>query len=170
MSNKQLSTAILCMAFAAMVACKAKPTDTQIQAKVSEQLSTMPEVTADVKDGVVTLAGNVADDATKASAEATVKSTEGVKSVVNNIMVTPAAAPQAPAADTTATMAANPADDALRTGVMNISKDFPGADVKVDAGVITVTGELSAAKWKTLKQALDALHPKKVDASGLTVK
>lgn len=168
MSKKQLSTAILCMAFAAMVACKAKPTDTQIQAKVSEQLSTMPEVTADVKEGVVTLTGNVADDATKASAEATVKSTEGVKSVVNNIMVTPAAPPQAPVADTTAM--ANPADDALRTGVTNISKDFPGADVKVDAGVITVTGELSAAKWKTLKQALDALHPKKVDASGLTVK
>ncbi|SDG88353.1 BON domain-containing protein [Chitinophaga filiformis] len=165
MSNKQLSTAILCMAFAAMVACKAKPTDTQIQAKVSEQLSTMPEVTADVKDGVVTLAGNVADDATKASAEATVKSTEGVKSVVNNIMVTPAAPPEPPA-----TTATNTADDTLRTGVTNISKDFPGADIKVDAGVITVTGELSAAKWKTLKQALDALHPKKVDASGLTVK
>ncbi|UPK67530.1 BON domain-containing protein [Chitinophaga filiformis] len=168
MSKKQLSTAILCMVFAAMVACKAKPNDTQIQAKVSEQLSSMPEVTADVKDGVVTLSGNVADDATKASAEASVKSTEGVKSVVNNIMVTPAAPPPPPATDTAAI--ANPADEALRTGVTNISKDFPGADIKVDAGVITVTGELSATKWKTLKQALDALHPKKVDASGLKVK
>lgn len=168
MSNKQLSTVLLCMVFAAMVACKAKPNDTQIQAKVTEQLSAMPEVTADVKDGVVTLAGNVADDASKASAEAMVKSTEGVKSVVNNIMVTPAAPPPPPAADTTAMV--NPADDALRTGVTNISKDFPGADIKVEAGVITVTGELSATKWKTLKQALDALHPKKVDASGLTVK
>lgn len=168
MSKKQLSTILLCVVFASMVACKGKPNDTQIQAKVSEQLSTMPEVTADVKDGVVTLAGNVADDATKASAEATAKSTEGVKSVVNNIMVTPSAPPPAPATDTTAV--ATTADDALRTGVTNISKDFPGADIKVDAGVITVTGQLSAAKWKTLKQALDALGPKKVDASGLTVK
>lgn len=167
MRNKQLSTILLCMVFAAMIACKGKNSDTQIQAKVSEQLSTMPEVTSDVKDGVVTLAGNVADDATKASAEAMVKSTEGVKSVVNNIMVTPAAPPP-PAADTTAIV--NTADEALRTGVTNISKDFPGADVKVDAGVITVTGELTAAKWKTLKQALDALNPKKVDASGLKVK
>lgn len=167
MRNKQLSTILLCMVFAAMIACKGKNSDTQIQAKVSEQLSTMPEVTSDVKDGVVTLAGNVADDATKASAEAMVKSTEGVKSVVNNIMVTPAALPP-PAADTTAIV--NTADEALRTGVTNISKDFPGADIKVDAGVITVTGELTAAKWKTLKQALDALNPKKVDASGLKVK
>lgn len=168
MRNKQLSTILLCMVFAAMIACKGKNSDTQIQAKVSEQLSTMPEVTSDVKDGVVTLAGNVADDATKASAEAMVKSTEGVKSVVNNIMVTPAAPPPPPATDTTAIV--NTADEALRTGVTNISKDFPGADIKVDAGVITVTGELTAAKWKTLKQALDALNPKKVDASGLTVK
>ncbi len=168
MRNKQLSTILLCVVFASMVACKGKPSDTQLQAKVSEQLSTMPEVTADVKDGVVTLAGNVADDATKASAEATAKSTEGVKSVVNNIMITPSAPPPTPATDTTAVV--NTADDALRTGVTNISKDFPGADIKVDAGIITVTGQLSAAKWKTLKQALDALNPKKVDASGLTVK
>ncbi|SHN23076.1 BON domain-containing protein [Chitinophaga sp. CF418] len=168
MSNKQLSTAILCMVFAVMVACKAKTSDTQIQTKVSEQLSTMPEVTADVKDGVVTLSGNVADDATKASAEATVKSTEGVKSVVNNITVMPAAPPPPPATDPAA--AINTADEALRTGVTNISKDFPGADIKVDAGIITVTGALSATKWKMLKQALDALHPKKVDASGLKVK
>lgn len=168
MRNKHLSTILLCVVFASMVACKGKPSDTQIQAKVSEQLSTMPEVTADVQDGIVTLSGNVADDATKASAEASVKSTEGVKSVVNNIMVTPSAPPPPAATDTTAIV--NTADDALRTGVTNISKDFPGADIKVDAGVITVTGELSAAKWKMLKQALDALRPKKVDASGLTVK
>jgi hyperosmotically inducible protein len=168
MRNKQLSTIFFCVVFASMVACKGKPDDTQIQTKVSEQLSTMPEVTADVKDGVVTLAGNVADDATKASAEATVKSTEGVKSVVNNIMVTPSAPPPSQATDTAAVV--NTADETLRTGVMNIAKDFPGADVKVDAGVITVTGQLSAVKWKTLKQALDALGPKKVDASGLTVK
>ncbi|MBW8687830.1 BON domain-containing protein [Chitinophaga rhizophila] len=168
MRNKHLSTAILCLALAAMVACKGKPSDSQIQTKVTEQLSTMPEVTADVKDGVVTLAGNAPDEAARASAETAVAGVEGVKSITNNIMVTPPAAP-APVATDTAAMA-NPADEALRTGVADITKDFPGANVKVEAGVITVTGELSAAKWKTLKQALDGLHPKRVDASGLKVK
>ena len=83
-------------------------------------------------------------------------------------MVTPPA-PPAPVVDTTVAPV-NAADEALRTGVADITKDFPGVDVKVDAGVVSVTGELSAAKWKTLKQALDGLHPKKVDASGLKVK
>jgi osmotically-inducible protein OsmY len=169
MRNKQLSTAILCLVLAFMVSCKGKHNDTDIQAKVTEQLNSLPGVTADVKDGVVTLSGEVADDATRASAEDRVKSTEGVKSVTNNIVVAPPPAPAPPPATDTGSVV-NAADEQLRTGVADISKDFPGAEVKVDNGVITVTGELSAAKWKTLKQALDALHPKKVDASGLTVK
>jgi hypothetical protein len=49
-------------------------------------------------------------------------------------------------------------------------KDYPGVTATVKDGVITVTGESTAAKWKMLKMALDALHPKKVDASGLKVK
>ncbi|QHS59298.1 BON domain-containing protein [Chitinophaga agri] len=165
--KSKLSTAFLCLALAVMVACKSKPSDTQIQAKVTEQLSSMPEVTADVKEGVVTLAGNVPDESARAAAESAVAGVDGVKSITNNIMVTPPAPPAAPAPD--AAMV-NPEDQALRTGVADITKDFPGVDVKVEAGVITVTGELSAAKWKTLKKALDGLHPKKVDASGLKVK
>jgi hyperosmotically inducible periplasmic protein len=168
MRNKQLSTAFLCLALAVMVACKSKPSDSQIQTKVTEQLSTMPDVTANVKEGVVTLAGNVADESARAAAENAVAGVEGVKSITNNIMVTPPAPAAPPVTDTTALV--NPEDQALRTGVADITKDFPGVDVKVDAGVISVTGELSAAKWKTLKQALDGLKPKKVDASGLKVK
>lgn len=167
MRNKQLSTAFLCLALALMVACKSKPSDTQIQAKVTEQISTMPEVTANVKEGIVTLAGNVPDESARAAAESAVAGVEGVKSITNNIMVTPPAPPAAPAPDAALV---NPEDQALRTGVADITKDFPGVDAKVDAGVVSVTGELSAAKWKTLKQALDGLHPKKVDASGLKVK
>jgi hypothetical protein len=40
----------------------------------------------------------------------------------------------------------------------------------VKDGVITITGEQKADRWKKLKMALDALKPKKVDASGLKVK
>jgi hypothetical protein len=60
--------------------------------------------------------------------------------------------------------------DSLTTGVNTIMKDYPGVTATVKDGVITVTGESTAAKWKMLKMALDALHPKKVDASGLKVK
>jgi hyperosmotically inducible protein len=169
MSYRQLSTAVLCVALALMVACKGKPSDAQIQAKVTEQLSTLPNVTAEVKDGVVTLSGEVPDEAARAEAEQKA-ATDGVKSITNNIVVAaPAAAtPPAPVTDTASIV--NAADQELRNGVTDITKDFPGVDVKVVNGVVSVTGELTAAKWKTLKQALDGLHPKKVDASGLKVK
>lgn len=163
MRNKHLSTAILCMVIAAMVACKSQPSDAKLREKVSQELSATPEITGDVSEGVVTLAGTVTDDATRAGAEASVKAIEGVKSVINNVMV---AAPPLPVPD----VATNPGDEALRSGITNIAKDFPDADIKVEGGVITVTGKLSAAKWRVLKQALDALHPQKVDATGLTIK
>jgi len=170
MRNRQLSTAILCVVIAAMVACKGKPDDAKIQAKVTEQLSSMPGVTADVKEGVVTLSGEVADEAARAAAEQKAASADGVKSITNNIVVAAPAPAAAPPVVDTATSSANPADVQLKAGVADITKDFPGVDVKVDNGVISVTGELTSVKWKTLKQALDALHPKKVDASGLKVK
>lgn len=53
-------------------------------------------------------------------------------------------------------------DDALRKGVMDATKDFPGVNTDVKDGVITLTGEIEKARYITLKQSLDALHPKQV--------
>ena len=47
----------------------------------------------DVKDGVVTLSGQVKDEAAKSSAETTAKGVKGVKSVINNLTVAPPPAP-----------------------------------------------------------------------------
>lgn len=160
---KQISTVIIAMGLVFLLACKGKNNDAEIQAKVTERLAEVPGVTADTKDGIVTLSGSVADEATKSSAEEMVKLTEGVKSVTNNITVTPPTVAETP-------QPVISADDSLRTGITDIIKDFPGAQATVQEGTIMVTGELSAAKWKTLKMSLDALNPKKVDASGLKVK
>lgn len=53
-------------------------------------------------------------------------------------------------------------DDALRTGVTDATKDFPGVSASVNNGVITLTGEIEKDKYPTLKQSLDALRPKQV--------
>lgn len=140
------------------------PKDADIQAKATEMLKSAPGVMAEVKDGVLTLTGNVQDDAAKMAAENAVKSEKGVKSVVNNITVTPpAVAPAAPP------VTISP-DDALTKGVTDATKDYPGVTAEVKDGVVTVKGTLSADKWKKLKMSLDALSPKKVDASGMSIK
>ncbi|WP_089903902.1 BON domain-containing protein [Chitinophaga arvensicola] len=163
MKLKLLSTLILSMGILFMVSCKSKPKDADIQAAVTTALQSTPGVSADVKDGVVTLSGAVASQADKDAAEAAVKLNQGVKSVVNNVTVTPPPPPPAPTPEVTA-------DDALKTSVASIVKDFPGIQADVKDGVIIITGEQKADRWKKLKIALDALKPKKVDASGLKVK
>ncbi|MCW3463989.1 BON domain-containing protein [Chitinophaga nivalis] len=162
MKMKKLTAAVLIAGLAFMVACKGKPKDSDIQAAVTTSLQATPQVAVDVKEGVVTLSGEVSSEAEKASVEAAAKSVKDVKTVANNITV--AVAPV-----TTAPVATTP-DDALTTAVAGVVKDFPGVSATVKDGVVSVAGELNAARWKTLKIALDALKPKKVDASGLKVK
>jgi hypothetical protein len=53
-------------------------------------------------------------------------------------------------------------DDALRKGVTDATKDFPGVNASVSDGVITLTGEIEKDRYPTLKQSLDALRPKQV--------
>lgn len=162
MKLKHLTTVILSVGLLFMISCKSKPKDADIQAAITTALQSSPGVSADVKDGVVTLSGSVASQADKDAAEAAVKLNQGVKSVVNNVTV---AAPPPPPAPVEVT-----ADDALKTAVAGIVKDFPGIQADVKEGVIIITGEQKADRWKKLKMALDALKPKKVDASGLKVK
>jgi hyperosmotically inducible protein len=162
MRIKQITSVVLAMGLMFMVACKGKPKDGDIQAAVSSSLTT-PGVTVDVKDGTVTLSGQVASESDKAAAETTAKANKDVKSVTNNITVAPAPAATQPAVAVTA-------DDALKTAVSAVAKDYPGITTDVKDGIITVTGTETAVKWKKLKMALDALKPKKVDASGLKVK
>ncbi|RFS19495.1 BON domain-containing protein [Chitinophaga silvatica] len=163
MNLRHLTTSIMAIGLFFMIACKSKPKDSEIMNTVSTAVQSIPGVTADVKDGVVTLSGTVSTDDEKMAAENAAKSVKDVKSVTNNIMVAPPAPPPtAPVAVT--------ADDSLRMAVADVVKDFPGVKVDVNDGVLTVTGEEKASRWKTLKMALDALHPKKVDAKGLKVK
>lgn len=160
MKLKQICSVLSITALTFMVACK--PKDAEIQKHATEMLQTIPGVRAEVKDGVLTLTGTVNDETAKAAAEAAVKDAKGVKSVQNNITV---AAPVVAVPAVTVT-----ADDALATAVKDAVKDFPEITATVTNGVISVNGQVSAAKWRTLKMALDALHPQKVDAKGLTVK
>jgi osmotically-inducible protein OsmY len=139
------------------------PKDTDINAAVDAKLKAIPDlagVTATVKDGVATIAGECKDEATKTLAESTVKGVEHVKSVVNNCTVTP---PPAPAPVVIAQ------DDPLTKSVNDAIKDYPTVKAEVKDGVVTLTGELNRSSNKKLMQAIQQLHPKKVE-NKLTLK
>lgn len=135
--------------------------DSDIQASVEEKLKTNTEMagamTASVKDGVVTLSGECKDEACKAKCEELAKSAKGVKSVVNNATITAVAPVQVST------------DDALTTGVRDATKDHPTVTASVNAGVVTLTGEIKRDQLQKLIQTLNTLNPVKVE-NKLTIK
>ncbi len=140
-----------------------KPKDADIKANIEKSLKESPATAAVmvmVNEGVATLSGEVPDVATQSSLDSKVAGIKGVKSVQNNTMLPAAAA--APVQIT--------ADDPLTSSVADATKDYPGVSTTVNDGVITVTGEITAARWKALKMSLDGLKPRRVDATGLTIK
>ncbi len=143
------------------IACKSKISDADLKAKVETAVQANPGVTVDVKDGVVTLNGTANSEDEKVQIENAAKAADSkaVKSVQNNIVV-----------NTMPPVEINTNDADLTSKVADFTKDFPSVKTAVSDGVITVTGELEQARVQALKMGLDALNPKKVDMSGLTVK
>lgn len=140
------------------------PKDSDIQVKVNEKFTTSPELmgaSASVADGVATLTGEVKDDAAKAEAETAAKEVKGVKSVVNNLTVTPPPPPPPPVAVTP--------DSNLSQGVTDATKDFPTVKASVNNGEITLTGSIKRADLQKLMQTLNTLNPSKIN-NQLTIK
>lgn len=143
-----------------LFSCKPKISDQDIEAKIQSNPA-LSHIVATSSKGVVTLSGEAKDETDRTDIEAAVKGIEGVKQVVNNITIAP---PPPPAPVEIA------ADDPLTKGIADALKDFPSVKATANDGVITVTGETTAANWKKIKMALDGLKPKKVDATALTIK
>ncbi len=141
--------------FVSLMACNSKTSDADVKTSVDNAIaanSNLSGTYADVKDGVVTLSGEVKDEAAKASAETTAKGIKGVKSVTNNITVAP---PPAPVVIT--------ADDPLKASVDNTIKAYPGVTATVKDGVVTLTGQIKKADLQKLMMELNTLKPKKIE-------
>ena len=167
MKLTKLLMAIAIMTTVSLVSCS--PKDADIQAAIETKIKAMPDMvkgaTVEVKDGIATLTGECKDEMCKAECEKAAKEVKGVKSIVSNFTI---AAPPAPAVAPAPVVIT--ADDPLTQAVADATKDYPGVTASVKDGVVSVTGEITKDKWKKLKMALDGLHPKKVDGTGLTIK
>ncbi len=137
-----------------------KPKDAEIQKAVQTAIATSPDATdviATVEKGVVTLTGEVKDDATSTAVNALAAGVKNVKSVVNNLSVVPPA-PVVSAEDT-----------ALLSGLADALKDNPTVKYEVKDGVVTLTGEVKKDDLIKVMQKVSALKPLKIDQQ-LTVK
>lgn len=163
----KLAKALLVVAIAATAGfTSCKPKDADIKASIDKAIqenADMSGLTADVKEGVVTLAGTCKDDACRATCAAAVKGMKGVKEVINNISLPAPPPPPAPPV-------VNATEDALTKGLADALKDIPGVTSSVKDGMVTLTGEIAKAKWILLKQTIDKMKPAGYDLKGLKIK
>ena len=135
--------------------CKEK--DATVKTRVEEKLQTNQETSGTmvtVNDGVATLSGEVATENGKMESESIAKATKGVKSVVNNLMVTVPVA----AAPVTIT-----ADDPLTVSLRDATKDHPTVNASVMNGTVMLTGTISKADNLILMKKISALNPGRID-------
>jgi osmotically-inducible protein OsmY len=139
----------------ALVFAACKPSDAKIEESVKAKVSAVsPSATVSVKDGVVTLAGEVTDEATKSAVQAATDGIKGVKSVVNNLTVPPPPPPP---------VVINP-DDVLRNSIDSAfkAKGITGITSAVSNGEVTLTGNVKKADLQKVMQAANEIKPKKV--------
>ena len=146
-----------------LVAAACGPKSGEIAADVQSKVSAAaPGANASVKDGVVTLSGQVESEAAKSLAEQTARGIKGVKNVVNNITVKPAAVAAAPEK---APAPLFEADDAKLKDAVTANMDkykVSGVNVAVQNGEVKLTGDIKREKLQDAMKAANEAKPKKV--------
>lgn len=166
MKHSKFKLAVLALSLATSMqftACKSNKSDADILESFNKEVqkdNKMTGISATIANGVLTLNGQCADEDCRKHAEDEAKEVDGVKSVINNIMIMSASTPMAPEVS---------GDAALQTGVRDATKDFPGVTASVVNGEITLTGELQRDRLATLMQSLNGLNAKKIN-NNLTIK
>lgn len=155
MKNKSIKSILLGLSLALLSfqlqSCKGNR-DPEIQTAIASATQTNADlagVTATVNNGLVTLTGQCADDRNRKKAEKTIKNIDGVKDVVNNIMVT--------------TSAEITPDKELKKNMEKVVSDYKNVQADVNNGIITLRGEVKQDKLQQLMMDLNALHPKRID-------
>lgn len=87
MIRRSLLVAAGLLVVASLYSCQ--PGDETVKVAVLDKLNNSPGISAEVKNGIVDLNGEVPNDSAKVAAEDAVKRVNGVKVVNNNIVVEP---------------------------------------------------------------------------------
>lgn len=152
--KKTIAMAALALAVSfGATSCKKKVSDADLQAKVTTVVSSNPNASVEVKEGVAHLSGTFASQAEKDAMIAQLKATEGIKDVMDMATVA------APAPVETASAV----DPAIQQKVTDAVKDFPSVKVEVVNGEFTLTGNVSPEQARKIKQSVDALKVGKVN-------
>lgn len=138
------------------ISCKKKVSDAELQTQATTIVTSNPNASVEVKDGVAHLSGTFADEQSKNAMIAQLKTVNGIKDVMDMTKIE-APAPVAPVETTSAV------DPAIQKKVQDALKDFPSVKVEVVNGELTLTGTASSTQARKIKESVDALKVGKVN-------
>lgn len=154
--KKTIAMAALAVAVSfGAVSCKKKVSDADLQTQATTIVTSNPNASVEVKEGVAHLSGTFADQASKDAMIAQLKAIKGVKDVMDMSKVE--ATPPPSAVETKSAV-----DPAVQKKVQDAVKDFPTVKVEVINDELTLTGNVSQEQAKKIKQSVDALKVGKV--------
>ncbi len=156
--KKTIAMAALAVAVSfGAVSCKKKVSDADLQTQATTVVTSNPNASVEVKDGVAHLSGTFETQEAKDAMIKQLKAIHGVKDVMDMSTVAPAAPAAAPVETQSAV------DPAVQQKVQDAVKDFPSVKVEVVNGELTLTGNVSAADARKIKESVDALKVGKVN-------
>ena len=156
--KKTIAMAALAVAVSfGAISCKKKVSDADLQTQATTIVTSNPNASVEVKDGVAHLSGTFANQADKDAMITKLKAVSGVKEVMDMSTIAPAAPVAAPVQTTTAV------DPAVQQKVQDAVKDFPSVKVEVVNGELTLTGTVSSTQARKIKESVDALKVGKVN-------
>ncbi|MFV0391648.1 MAG: BON domain-containing protein [Paludibacteraceae bacterium] len=158
MKKNQFLSMLALIVMLAVGVTSCQPKDSDIQKAVQTAIAANPDATGisvAVEKGVVTLTGEVKDEAVSMAINGLAAGVKNVKSVVNSLTIAPPVI--------------NVQDTVLQSALVDALKDHASVSAAVIDGVITLTGEINKSDLPTLMQKVSALNPVKID-NQLTVK
>lgn len=155
--KKTIAMAALAVAVSfGAVSCKKKVSDADLQTQATTVVTSNPNASVEVKEGVAHLSGTFADQASKDAMITQLKAIKGVKDVMDMSTLAPPTPPAVPVDVKSAV------DPAVQKKVQDAVKDFPTVKVEVINNELTLTGNVSQEQAKKIKQSVDALKVGKV--------
>lgn len=156
--KKTIAMAALAIAVSfGAVSCKKKVSDADLQTQATTVVTANPGASVEVKDGVAHLSGTFETQEAKDAMIKQLKAITGVKEVMDMAKVEPAVTAVAPVETKSAV------DPMVQQKVQDAVKDIPGVKVEVVNGELTLTGSVSSADARKVKESVDALKVGKVN-------
>lgn len=132
------------------ISCKKKVSDADLQTQATTIVTSNPNASVEVKDGVAHLSGTFANQQAKDAMITQLKAVNGIKDVMDmSVLEEPSVTPSV----TTTTVV----DPVVQQKVKDAVKDFPGVTVEVVNNELTLKGNVSPDQARKIKESVDAL-------------